>query len=484
MRSLFIKILLWFGLAMVLVNIASFVTGIATERRFQVPRNHPTAPMMAMFAETAAENYEHGTQTSLREYLDRVEQVSSVSAVLFDEQHHELSGRAAPPNAETLANRVTTAAPFVFEPIVGPTRSLLTAQLITSPSGAKYILVGKLPQGLPGPPPRLGEPGALGFGLRVLGRALLPLLLIGGIFCYLLARHLSRPIVRLRGVTHELSDGNLAARVDNQLLQRRDEIGYLGKDFNRMADHIESLVDAQNRLLTDISHELRSPLARQSVALALARRHGNAEVVPSLDRIDREAKRMNQMIGQLLDLSRLENGTDTLETTRIDLAQVVKEISEDADYEARENDRAVHVLAIAPCTTNGVVDLLASAIENVVRNGVRHTAPGTIVEVSLRRVDLNGSSTAVISIRDHGRGVPETALAEIFRPFYRVEDARDRKSGGTGLGLAIAARAVRLHGGSIRANNASEGGLVVEITLPLKASARSHLKEAAEVVAG
>lgn len=456
---------------MVLVNIASFVTGILTERRFQLPRNHPVAPMMAMFAETAAETYERGQQSSLREYLDRVEQVSSVSAVLFNQQQHELSGRVAPANAEALANRVTDGAPFVFEPVpstANAPRSLLTAQLINSPSGAKYVLVGKLPQGLPGPPPRIGEPGSLGFGLRVLGRTLLPLLLIGSFFCYLLARYLSGPIVKLRGVTHELSDGNLAARVDDQILQRRDEIGYLGKDFNRMANHIESLVDAQNRLLADISHELRSPLARQNVALALARRHGNAEVIPSLDRIDREAKRMNQMIGQLLDLSRVENGTGVLETTRIDLAQLVKEISADADYEARENDRAVGLLANEQCATSGVAELLASAIENVIRNGVRHTAPATIVEVSLKRVENNGSSAAVISVRDHGNGVPERALADIFRPFYRVEDARDRKTGGTGLGLAIAARAVRLHGGSISANNAAEGGLIVEMTLPLR----------------
>jgi two-component system sensor histidine kinase CpxA len=254
------------------------------------------------------------------------------------------------------------------------------------------------------------------------------LALIGSFFCYLLARYLANPIVKLRGVTQELSNGNLSARVDDQLLKRRDEIGYLGEDFNQMATHIESLVDAQRRLLTDISHELRSPLARQSVALALARRRGNAEVIPALERIDREAKRMNQMIGQLLDLSRVENGTDALETTRIDLTQLVKEISEDADYEARENDRAVQLIASEQCVTNGVVELLASAIENVVRNGVRHTAPATTVDIALKRVERNGSSAALISVRDHGRGVSEKALADIFRPFYRVEEALHKKS--------------------------------------------------------
>jgi two-component system sensor histidine kinase CpxA len=475
---LFVKILLWFGLAMVLVNIASFFTGIVTERRFQPPRSHPLAPMMGVFAATATEIYERGgggtnSQIAVREYLDRVEQASSVSAVVFNEQHRELSGRPVPEGAEALANRLTADTPFAFDPPAGSrssagnTKGILAAQLINSTSGSKYTLVGKLPQPFPGPPPRLGEPGSFGFGLRVFARTLLPLLLIGGFFCYLLARYLANPIVKLRTVTHELSDGNLSARVDDKLLRRRDEIGYLGRDFNQMATHIESLVDAQRRLLTDISHELRSPLARQNVALALARRRGPADVAPALDRIDREAKRMNQMIGQLLDLSRVENGTESLETTRIDLTQLLEEISADADYEAREHDRGVQLVTREQCTTVGVVDLLASAIENVVRNAIRHTAFATTVDISLKRVDSKDSSSAVISVKDHGPGVPETALAAIFRPFYRVEDARDRKTGGTGLGLAIAARAVRLHGGFIRARNADDGGLVVDITVPL-----------------
>jgi HAMP domain-containing protein len=353
LRSLFVKILLWFGLAMVLVNIASFFTGILTERRFQPPRSHPLAPMMGVFAATATEIYERGerdgnSQNALREYLDRVEQASSVSAVFFDEQHRELSGRVIPPNAEGLANRLTAETPFAFDPpamskgSADNTQGTLAAQLINSVSGGKYMLVGRLPRPFPRPPPRIGEPGSFWFGLRVIARTLLPLLLIGGFFCYLLARYLATPIVELRTVTHELSDGNLSARVDNKLLRRRDEIGYLGKDFNRMASHIESLVDAQRRLLTDISHELRSPLARQGVALALARRRGNAEVVPALDRIDREAKRMNQMIGQLLDLSRVENGTDMLETTRIDLTKLLDEISRERSRGADHGARAMH----------------------------------------------------------------------------------------------------------------------------------------------
>ena len=298
-------------------------------------------------------------------------------------------------------------------------------------------------------------------------RSLLPLLLIGALFCYWLARYLSKPVVRLRAVAQELSDGKLTARVDDKLLQRHDELGHLARDFNVMAGRIESLVEAQRQLLGDISHELRSPLARQNVALGLARRRGNPEVSSALERIGREADRMNQMIGQLLTLSQVENGTDRLGKAEIDLGAMVHEIVEDADFEARSRERTVRIVAAEPCKVNGVGDLLRSAIENVVRNAVRHTAEGTEVEVSLNWEQLNGSRYATVRVRDHGKGVPEEAIEDIFRAFYRVEQARDRKTGGTGLGLAIAARAVRLHGGIIHANNAADGGLNVEIRLQM-----------------
>jgi two-component system sensor histidine kinase CpxA len=174
---------------------------------------------------------------------------------------------------------------------------------------------------------------------------------------------------------------------------------------------------------------------------------------------------MNVMIGQLLTLSELENNTNGLQTTKIDLNALVQEIVEDADFEARGRERAVQLIATEPCRVTGIADLLRSAIENVVRNAVRYTAAGTEVEVALRCDHSASDPHASISVRDHGKGVPDESVEDIFRAFYRVEEARDRKSGGTGLGLAIAARAVRLHGGTIKASNAADGGLNVEIRL-------------------
>jgi two-component system sensor histidine kinase CpxA len=465
MRSLFLRVFLWFGLAMVLVNIASFATGIFAERRFQPPRNHALAPMTGLLAQTAVETFERDGPSALHSYLQRLENTSAVHAVLLNEQGESISGEYVPPELKSLASRVSESSPFAFAFPGPPERAV---QFVRSPSGTPYILLARFPPPNFPRPPRIGEPGSLGFALRVGARTLLPLLLIGSLFCYLLARSLAKPIEQLRSTTHELSAGNLSARVEPTLLQRRDAIGQLGRDFDLMARHIEALVTAQRRLLADISHELRSPLARQGVALGLAKRHGNEEVLPALERIAREANRMNEMIGQLLDLTQIESGAEPIAATKIDLKPLIEGIVQDADYEAQASSRSVKLVERHDCVSHGSVELLSSAIENVVRNAVRHTAPNTQVEVSLKSEGTSLLQSALISVRDHGAGVPEQALKDIFRPFYRVEDARDRKTGGTGLGLAIATRAIELHGGTITAQNAEEGGLLVEIRLPVQ----------------
>ena len=463
MRSLFLKVFLWFGLAMVLATVASFIAGVVAERqRRNMPPPH-LVEALAILSQTAADVFDRDGPAALSSYLQRVEQVSGLHAVLFDEHGTELSGRPLPAGAQELARRAVERRTFVNDFSHG---EALNAQLVFSPRGAAYVLVAE------DPAPRsfrfgpLARPGSFRFNAIMLTQRLLPVLLIGGFFCYWLARYLSTPIVKLRGATHELSDGNLTARVNDRLVNRHDEIGYLGRDFNVMAGRIESLVEAQRRLMGDISHELRSPLARQGVALGLARRRGNPEVTPALERIGREAERMNLMIGQLLTLSQLESGTDSLSKVVIDLRALVQEVAEDADFEARSRERSVRVVESEACSVNGVCDLMRSAIENVVRNAVRHTAQGTEVGIALHCEQVDGAGHAIVTVRDHGRGVPEAAIEEIFRAFYRVEHARDRKTGGTGLGLAIAARAVRLHGGTIKAANAPEGGLIVEIKLP------------------
>jgi two-component system sensor histidine kinase CpxA len=468
MRSLFLKILLWFGLTMVLVNVVSFVTGVIIERRSQSQRTNPAAPMFAVYAQTAVDIFERDGQSALSSHLERVERASRIRAVVFDENGDEISGRPVPTGAKEFAKLATESRPFVFD-FPREQRQPLAAQIVRSPRGALYTLVGEMPRpGFPRPPPRLGEPGSFLFGLRMVGQSLLPVLLIGAIFCYWLARYLTTPIVKLRDTTHELADGNLKARVSHKLIERHDEIGYLGRDFNLMAGRIETLVEAQQRLLLDISHELRSPLTRLGVALELVKRRAGPDMNTGLDRIEREAAIINEMIGQLLTLSRVESGTYRLNKIEIDLCALLQKVADDADFEARSRDRSVRITSCEASTISGVAELLKSATENVVRNAVRHTAKSTEVEISLRCESLDAGKYTVIRVRDHGTGVPEESIDEIFRPFYRVEDARDRQTGGAGLGLAIAARAVHLHAGTIKAANAPDGGLIVEIRLPDK----------------
>jgi len=241
-----------------------------------------------------------------------------------------------------------------------------------------------------------------------------------------------------------------------------------------MADRLESLVDAQMLLLRDVSHELRSPLARLSVALELAREEAQPGMEDQLDRIERETGRLNTLIGQLLSLSHLESTTRLPDRLRVSLSDVVAELLPDMDYEAQRRNCGVR---FSSATRNGSrgnesevlgsPELLGRAVENVIRNAIAYTAEGTSVEIQLSEENRHGTHFAVLQIKDHGPGVPEAALKSIFRPFYRLDLSRQRSTGGYGVGLAITERAVRLHGGAVTARNAKEGGLIVEMRLPV-----------------
>jgi signal transduction histidine kinase len=452
-RSLFLKIFIWFWLGMIVANVALFLS-VAATRPERSNRPWRDLSLVGSSAQKSAEAYDREGQRALASYLDQFEQSNGISSVLLNDQGTELSGRAVPDGWGELASRAAKTGITQFN--VSST-ALVVAQQVVTPAGHHYVFVSRLTR------------APFSVSLRTQALRLLAVLLTGGLFCYGLASYLTTPIRKLRGTTHEFADGNLGARAAVKLVKRRDELGQLGSDFNTMAERLQSMVAAQHRLLGDISHELRSPLARMSVALELARKRAGSEAKSALDRIEHEAETLNEMIGHLLKLTRLESGTDGLRRTEVDLAQLVREVADDADFEARSRNRSVHVVTCDNCSTKGTEELLRSAVENVVRNAVRYTAEGTEVEVALRL--QNGSeNSAVISVRDHGQGVPEEAMDKIFHPFYRTEDARDRESGGSGLGLAIASRAVRLHGGSVRAANATNGGLEVTISLPANGS--------------
>jgi two-component system sensor histidine kinase CpxA len=241
----------------------------------------------------------------------------------------------------------------------------------------------------------------------------------------------------------------------------------LVRDFDSMAERLEESVNAQSRLLNDISHELRSPLARLNVASALAHQRSGPEAHSALERIDLEADRLNDLIGGLLTIARLESGNDSRQMSPVFLGEMIEGIAADADFEAHGRNCGVKCVIKEDCQVVGVASLLYSAIENVVRNAARYTREETNAEISLERSHAMNGGEAVIRIVDSGPGVPEDALDKVFRPFYRIDDARGRQTGGAGLGLAITERAVRLHGGTVKASNRPQGGLQIEIRLPL-----------------
>lgn len=291
-------------------------------------------------------------------------------------------------------------------------------------------------------------------------------LLVSGLVCLWLTQHLIRPVSQLRHATQKLSAGDLDVRISPQLGRRSDELGMLAADFDRMAEQLQSLISSQQDLIRDVSHELRSPLARLQVALELARQRSDGSIDSELDRIEKETERLNELIGQMLALERMKaRHIGQLELAQIDLRALLESIAEDVSYEAQNKQCEIKLTLAQDAGINGDETLLHSALQNVIQNAVKYTANHSSIEITLRKNNME----YIVSVRDHGEGVPQNRLADLFKPFVRISSARDRQSGGYGLGLAIAERAIRLHRGNISATNAVGGGLQIDITLPVSA---------------
>ncbi|MFI4895156.1 MAG: ATP-binding protein [Steroidobacterales bacterium] len=287
-------------------------------------------------------------------------------------------------------------------------------------------------------------------------------LMVSTIVCFLLARYLSDPIRHLRAATRSIAAGDLGVRVSSLMGSRRDELAMLATDFDLMAERLRALHESQRELLRDVSHELRSPLARLQIALGLARRP-QANLEQEFDRIDQEIARLDELIGEILSLSRLDDAARTLRVEPVDLQELLETLIENARLEADLRSIQVRTTSRSELLVVGDRELLFRAIENVLRNAVRFSPSGAAVEVALERT----ADQAVVRISDSGPGVPPESLDRIFEPFFCVAKARDRESGGYGIGLAITARVVTLHGGSVQARNNPQGGLQIAIYLPL-----------------
>ena len=409
--------------------------------------------IISVYAETARQIYENEGENGVREFLQRLKNSGEIKEVCLASQDDkscfaELGGTPA----QTVIRKAFESNSVEFD-FLAPEVNYVARKFITR-RGESFVLAVAIER------PKL-PPFAADGRTRLL--RILAVILTAGLLCYGLARYLSAPLAKLRQATQQFAAGDLSVRVFPLIGKRRDEISGLAEDFDEMAERIENLVAAQKTLTTDVSHELRSPLARLGVALEIARSKSNAETQPALDRIERESARLNEMISQLLLLSKLETGTENIEKELVNLETVFKEVMTDAEFEARSRGKTVKVLSADKCVVRGEARLLRSAIENVVRNAVRHTLEETSVEASLKLEN----QTAVIIIRDFGPGVAPADLEKLFRPFFRVEYARTRSAGGFGLGLAIAERAILAHGGTIAAAPAAPTGLSVRIELPV-----------------
>src|ERR1700730_7477567 len=457
MKSLFLKIFLSYWMAQALFLVLAVVATLSLSERGEYSA---WDAQQGAVLNKAVQTYEQGGPAAVRRYLDEVRESLHVRTYLLDEQGQGVSGRDLPPWAESLAKGIR---PRRRDLLQWVTPSPFRRQSLEAASGHRYTLVAFLPpRG-----PFLGPGGIPGLSILI-G------IISSGLVCYLLARYLTSPVVRLRAATQRLAAGDLTARAGGLAARRRDEMAQLVRDFDTMAERLEATVNAQARLLNDISHELRSPLARLNVASALAHQRAGVEAHGALERIDLEAERLNELIGGLLTLARLDSGNDARQKSPIPLGEMIEGIAADADFEAQSRNCRVESVIREQCVVVGAPILLHSAIENVVRNAARYTREATSVQVTLERGQGGGGPEAVIRIVDSGPGVPEEELDKLFRPFYRIDDARGRQTGGVGLGLAISERAVRLHGGTVKASNRPEGGLQVEIRLPSTAPPRSQ----------
>jgi two-component system sensor histidine kinase CpxA len=332
---------------------------------------------------------------------------------------------------------------------------------VKSADGQSYTLISTGRK----PPRALLAPGPQGVGMR-LGVAAV----ISALVSLLLARYLAAPLGQLGRASRQLATGDLSVRVGAPLVERNDEFGQLALDLDEMAGRLQVSQQANQRLLRDVSHELRSPLARLRVALEIARNKDQNLVVEELNRIELESERLEKLVDEVLGLLRESSGSQELKIQHFDLAELLQDLVETVNYEIAEGREPIGLQMEPPLLLAADRELLWRVFENLLRNAMIHSGDAEGIHVSANQVS---GKEIQVCVRDSGPGISETHIKRIFEPFYRVDEARNRSSGGHGLGLAIAASAVRRHGGRISASNRQYGGLEVKVLLPVTQEANS-----------
>jgi two-component system sensor histidine kinase CpxA len=448
--SLFWKIFASFMIAMTITSVgAIYVTYQIVSR----PLTQTDFEGRDRIIREVSEALARGGERELKEWLNNNPRPTRGTVLLVTNQRgDELLGRAMPRELRALLN----SRPRSRRPDRPPNfQGVQLTPSLTGPDGEEYrLLFARAPDTLYG---LLTWPGTQFAVLTIASVA-------AAVMSLLLARYVSAPIVRLQKASRALAAGALDTRVGAPSTRRADEVGTLARDFDAMAERIQALVTAKETLLRDVSHELRSPLARIRMALALAERRAGAAAGPDLARIEREAERLDALVGQVMTLTRLR----TTDAPRRDLVRVdalVGEVVDDARFEYP--DAHIDFAPAKDLSLRGDADGLKSAIENVVRNALIYGDRSKPIEV---RLDAD-ATTVTVRVMDRGPGVPAAELERIFEPFYRTDKSRDHRQDGQGIGLAITARVTELHGGTVRAANRAEGGLEIALKLPLSRAA-------------
>lgn len=433
-QSIFAKILFWFVGTVILTLVAFMTTTFVIWPQNEQRLPNLPAQTMTLQLDDAIQAFEDGGMLKLEQRLSKYDDIFRGRHRLLDSRGVDLlSGE----DRSDLIARVGKNT-FVGPPIVD------SGHLVFSHVNASkdYRFLVEI------------EPSTIFSGFFVY---YLWIFLVIGLLCYLLAVQLASPLSALRRAVEQFGQGNFEARAATN---RKDEIGELAVAFNRMADQIQTLLNAERRLLQDVSHELRSPLARMGFAVELART--SDDQAGSLNRIHKEVHRLTSLVNELLQLTRAEGDSQAKNLEELPLHDLLRNLVDDCVLEADARTCELKLEIQQQILSKGDPELLRRAIENVLRNAILHSEVGSTVAVKLDRI----GEVARITIADHGGGVPPESLNSIFDPFFRVETDRNRSSGGVGLGLSIAKRAIELHQGKLSARNA-EGGLVVMIELPI-----------------
>jgi two-component system sensor histidine kinase CpxA len=453
-HRLFVKIFLWFWLT------ALVMFAVLTGTRMIGLRSMRPTELISVFAPKlaaeAAQAYESGGAQAFQQFTHSLADNQERQLYLLDGFGKDVLSRPIPPEGRVVAQAARTNGPVVVRYRL---KQRMAAYKFASSSGRPYVLLFY-------EEPELSDSWEALAGHNFLVSA--GLVLTVTLLCLWLAYHIASPIHSIQAAARRVAQGDLSAKAPIVISKRHDELASLSVDFNSMVEHLGALIHTQRDLFNSISHELRSPLARLTVSLALLRKQLTSGTEDLFGQIERDLTRVDTLMTQILVLARFESGLSSGARECVNFSQLVEEIAAEGNFEAQALGKFVSLEgANSVVLENADPHALRSAVENIVRNAIRFSPPGGNVEVNLA-ISGDSEPRVLLSVRDRGPGVPEEHLKNIFQPFFRLN--KSQKTGdGNGLGLAIAFEAVRLNGGAITASNLNPSGLNIEVNLPLGA---------------